>query len=153
MVLVDSTAPASSPAATPSPPRDDGSSGPGDRAATLVSTSARIGLTRLLDLPTSSHVRSTIEEYAQAGPSAQEAAALRDFADKPLVVLTAGIGHDGEESAEQEALATLSVNSVHRVVEGTDHPGMVLDAQGAAATSRAILDVVSSIRTGDPLPD
>jgi len=83
----------------------------------------------------------------------QEAAALGNFADKPLVVLTAGIGHDAEESAEQETLATLSVNSVHRIVEGTDHTGMVLDAQGAAATSRAILDVVSAIRTGDALPE
>ena len=68
-----------------------------------------------------------------------------------MVVLTAGTGHDADESATQEALATLSTDRVHRVVDGVDHPGMVVDRQGAAATTRAVLGVVSAIRTARPL--
>jgi pimeloyl-ACP methyl ester carboxylesterase len=151
MVLVDSTAPApaTSPTATPT---DDGGSGDlTDRLATLVSTSARLGLGHLIGTPTVSHVRSTIEEYAVAGSSTQQGAALRDFADRPLVVLTAGVGHDADESAAQDALATLSTDSAHLVVDGVDHAGMVGDERGAAATTGAVLDVVSSIRTAQPL--
>jgi len=151
MVLIDSTAPAASQAEGAPAIRNAGSSDPMDRVAVLVSTSARLGLTRLVGQPTPSDVRSTIEEYALGGASAREAAAMDDFAGKPLVVLEAGVGHDADDSAAQDALATLSTDSVHRVVDGVDHLGMVLDRDGAAATSRAILDVVSSARTSLPL--
>jgi hypothetical protein len=78
----------------------------------------------------------------------EEAASLRDFADKPLIVLTAGTGSAADWLAKQETLAALSTDSVHRVISGTDHMGMIADARGAAATTRAITDVVSSVRTG-----
>ena len=65
--------------------------------------------------------------------STEQAAALRDFADKPLIVLTAGSGHDAAWSAAQNRMARLSTNSVHRVIAG--------------ATTQAILDVVSSVRS------
>jgi pimeloyl-ACP methyl ester carboxylesterase len=151
MVLVDSTAPASATAPTAAPAGAGGSSDLADRLATLVSTSVRLGLGHLIGAPTPSHLRSTIVEYGAGGSSTREAASLRDLADRPLVVLTAGVGHDADESAAQDALATLSTNSVHRVVDGVDHVGMVADDKGAAATTRAIVDVVSSIRTASPL--
>ena len=44
---------------------------------------------------------STIDEYVQATASTEQAAALGDFADKPLIVLTAGSGHDAAQSAAQ----------------------------------------------------
>ena len=44
----------------------------------------------------------------------QQAASLTDLADKPLIVLTAGRGHDAEWMAAQDKLATLSTNSLHR---------------------------------------
>ncbi|MBX9243606.1 alpha/beta fold hydrolase [Actinotalea ferrariae] len=153
MVLVDTTPPASGPQSSATHASEEGSSDLGDRLATLVSVSARLGVTRLLDQPTPDSVRSTIEEYGQGGASAQEAAALRDLADKPLVVLTAAVGQDPADAAAHEDLARLSSNSVHRVVEGTDHGGMITDATGAAATSRAVLDVVTSLRTGQPLAE
>jgi pimeloyl-ACP methyl ester carboxylesterase len=150
MVLVDSTAPAS--AARPSAPRSDGASDDlTRRVSALASTLARLGLGRLVGVPTASHLRGTIDEYVQTSASTEAAASLRDFGDRPLVVLTAGSGSPAEWSAQQEALATLSTDSIHRVVEGIDHPGMIADGDGAAATTRAILDVVSSIRTGRPL--
>jgi pimeloyl-ACP methyl ester carboxylesterase len=158
MVLVDSTAPAPAPrfeAAAPQAPVPSGE-GPGDladRVSTLVSSSARLGLGRPIGVPTTAYLRSTIGEYGLGGTSARQAAALQDFAGKPLAVLTAGTGHDADESAAHDAMATLSTDSVHRVIDGVDHSGMVGDAQGAAATARAVLDVVSAVRTGQPLAD
>jgi len=151
MVLVDSTAPASAAHPSATRPGDGASDDLTRRVSALVSSLARLGLGRLVGVPTASHLRSTIDEYVQAHSSTEEAASLRDFGDRPLVVLTAGSGSDAAWSAQQDALATLSTDSVHRVVEGINHPGMVADEKGAAATTRAILDVVSSIRTGRPL--
>ena len=104
-------------------------------------------------MATAGTLRSTIDEYAQTSSSTAAAAALRDFGNKPLLVLTAGNGNGSPPgwSADQDALATLSTDSVHRVVEGIDHAGMVAEEKGAAATTQAILDVVSSIRTARPL--
>jgi hypothetical protein len=42
----------------------------------------------------------------------------------------------------------LSTNSVHRVIDGATHAELVSDEDAAAATSQAILDVVSSVRSG-----
>jgi pimeloyl-ACP methyl ester carboxylesterase len=168
MVLIDSTAPASG---------GPGVASPGDRTSydvmgrvsALVSSSARLGLGRLFatlagsglpprsrdevsaKMATVSSVRSTIDEYVQ-GSAARQAAALTDFGDKPLVVLTAGSGHDDAAwTAAQNHLATLSTDSVHRVVAGATHAGLVGDEEYAAATSQAVLDVVSSVRSARPL--
>ncbi|WP_406048736.1 alpha/beta fold hydrolase [Kribbella sp. NBC_00889] len=159
MVLVDSTAPA-----TAAKPRAASSGDVMGRVSALVSVSARVGLARLYgqgsfgSLPprsrdevrasgaTESTLRGTIDEYVQAAASVQQAASLRDFAGKPLVVLTAGTGSDAAWSAAQNHLATLSTNSVHRVIDGATHEALVADEQYAATTTQAILDVVSSVR-------
>ncbi|MFI6827506.1 alpha/beta fold hydrolase [Kribbella sp. NPDC050241] len=159
MVLVDSTAPA-----TAAKPRAASSGDVMGRVSALVSVSARVGLARLYgqgsfgSLPrrsrdevrasgaTEGTLRSTIDEYVQAAASVQQAASLRDFAGKPLVVLTAGTGSDAAWSAAQDHLATLSTNSVHRVIDGATHEALVADEQYAATTTQAILDVVSSVR-------
>jgi pimeloyl-ACP methyl ester carboxylesterase len=151
MVLVDSTAPASAAKPRATPPDDGGSYDLTGRVAALLSTSARFGLGRLVGQPTASDLRSTIDEYGQGNSSVEEAASLRNFADKPLVVLTAGIGHDAGWLAKQNALATLSTDSVHRVIKGVDHGGLIGDGKGAAATTGAILDVVSSVQSAQPL--
>jgi pimeloyl-ACP methyl ester carboxylesterase len=148
MVLVDSTAAASRAKSGTTRSSDEDSYDLTGRVSALVSTSARLGLGRLVGVPTVSHLRSTIDEYVQTKSSVEEAASLRDFADKPLVVLTAGTGSPADWLAKQEALAALSTDSVHRVISGTDHMGMIADDRGAAATTRAINDVVSSVRTG-----
>ena len=165
MVLVDSTAPASAAnPGTPSPGHGGSSDGM-SRVSALVSAAARLGLGRLYaqsdfgSLPprsrdevrasvaTASMLRSTIDEYLQASASTEQAAALRDFADKPLIVLTAGSGHDAAWSAAQNRLATLSTNSVHRIIDGATHEDLITDEEDAAATTQAILDVVSSVRS------
>ena len=167
LVLVDSTAPAAKPG--PASPDDEGSDDVMDRVSALVSTSARLGLGRLYgqvavgDLPprsrdevrastaTASNLRSTIDEYVQASASVQQAASLTDFGDKPLIVLTAGSGNDAAWTAKQNHLATLSTDSVHRVIDGATHEALVGDEKYAAATTQAILDVVSTVRSSGPL--
>ena len=169
MVLVDSTAPAAAVnPGTPSPGHGGASDGMG-RVAALMSSSARLGLGRLYgqfalgSLPprsrnevrasvaTPSTLRSTIDEYVQAAASVEQAAALGDFADKPLIVLTAGRGHDAAWSAAQNRLARLSTNSVHRVIAGAAHQDLVANQDDAAATTQAILDVVASVRSQERL--
>jgi pimeloyl-ACP methyl ester carboxylesterase len=165
MVLVDSTAPAwAANAGTPSPGHG-GSSDVMSRVAALVSTAARLGLGRLYaqstfgSLPprsreevrasdaTPSTRRSTIDEYVQAAASVEQAAALGDFDDKPLIVLTAGSGHDAAWSAAQNRMATLSTNSVHRIIAGATHEDLIAKEEDAAATTQAILEVVASVRS------
>ena len=150
MVLVDSTAPASAAGMQALPPGGPASDDLTARFSALASTAARLGLGRLVGVPTADHLRSTIDEYAQTAASTEQAALLRSFADKPLVVLTAGSGSSADWLAKQDALATLSTATDHRVVEGIDHPGMIAEGKGAAATARAIVDVVSSVRTAQP---
>jgi pimeloyl-ACP methyl ester carboxylesterase len=169
MVLVDSTAPASAAKPEENSPGEEGSYDILSRVSALVSSSARFGLARLIgqlgdaSLPprsrdeerasaaTASHFKGTIDEYLHARASAEEAAALVDFADKPLVVVTAGSGSDAAWLTAQDELATLSPNSVHRVIDGATHAGLLDDEEAAAATTQAILDVVSSIRSGELL--
>jgi pimeloyl-ACP methyl ester carboxylesterase len=168
LVLVDSTEPGSAPTPATSPD-NEGSYDIMWRASALLSSSARLGLGRLAgqlsygSLPprardeaiasaaTPNHVQSWFDEYIQASASADQAASLRDFADKPLFVLTAGSGSDAAWLAAQDDLAGLSTNSAHRVIDGATHNDMVMDEDAAAATSQAILDVVSSVRSGRPL--
>jgi hypothetical protein len=97
------------------------------------------------------NLRSTIDEYLQAGSSVGQAASLVDFADKPLVVLTAGRGSSAGSSEAQDKLAALSTDSVHRVVSDATHADLVADREKAAATSQAIHDVLSAVRGAAPL--
>lgn len=166
MVLVDSTAPKSAAATSPG---DPGSYDAIGRVSALVSATARLGLGRLYSqfdfggLPpqsrdevratgaTASNLRSTIDEYVQANASMEQAASLGDFADKPLAVLTAGSGSDAAWLAKQDEMATLSTNSVHRIINGATHAALVADEKYSAATTQAILDVVSSTRSTEPM--
>jgi pimeloyl-ACP methyl ester carboxylesterase len=169
LVLVDSTAPKTAAKPGAASPGDAGSYDVMGRASALVSISARVGLARLYGLTdygslpprsrdevrasnaTAGSVRSTIDEYVQANASMEQAASLGDFADKPLVVLTAGSGSAAAHLAAQNHLATLSTNSVHRVIDGAGHAPLIMEEKFAAATTQAILDVVSSVRSAAPL--
>ncbi len=169
MVLMDSTNPASAARPAAASPGEVGSSDILGRISALASSSARLGLGRLYgqlafgSLPPQDQgelraisanvdsLRSTIDEYAQANSSMEQAASLRDFANKPLVVLTAGIGGDAKHTAAQNHLATLSTNTAHRVIADASHEDLIADEKGAANTTQAILDVVSSVRSAVPL--
>jgi pimeloyl-ACP methyl ester carboxylesterase len=165
LVLVDSTEskePAKSVIPTASEEPTTG------RVPVLASLAARVGLTRALgqldlgSLPPQSRdeartsvaqvgfVRSTVDEYMRGTASMQEAASLRDFADKPLFVLTAG-EHPASWMASQKQLLTLSTNSVQQVVVGATHTDVLLEEKYAAATAQAILAVVDSVQNDRPL--
>jgi pimeloyl-ACP methyl ester carboxylesterase len=155
MVLVDTTAPAAEPVTAT--PDEAGSYDLMSRVSTLVSTSARLGVPPQsrdevrASLATASNIRSTIDEYLQANASIGQAASLSHFGDKPLVVLTAGSGSDATLIERHENLATLSTNSVRRVIDGATHQTLIRDEEDSGATTQAILDVVSSVRSAGPL--
>lgn len=169
MVLIDSTSPHYDGAGVTPRPASPGSYDVLARFAALASTGSRLGVGRLYalltaaDLPPAERdqvrvstampgmLRTTIEEYGRASDSMQEAASLRDFGDKPLLVLSAGVGSSAGWPQQQQRLATLSTDGVHRVVSGASHEALVADPVHALTTSRAIVEVVESVRTGRPL--
>jgi pimeloyl-ACP methyl ester carboxylesterase len=169
LVLVDSTAPASAANPAAGSLGHGGASNGMRRVSVLVSTTARLGLGRLYgqvavgglpprsrgevaaSVATPSSLASTIDEYLQAAASTEQAAALGDLADQPLIVLTAGRGHDAAWSEAQDHLARLSTNSAHRTIAGAAHEDLITDQDAAAATTQAILDVVASVRSHSTL--
>jgi pimeloyl-ACP methyl ester carboxylesterase len=70
--------------------------------------------------------------------------------NKPLAVVTAG---KSEPSwlKRQDELATLSSNSIHRVVKGATHESLLYDRSDSQATSAAIDEVVAAVRNDRPL--
>lgn len=167
MVLVDATAPATRDASATAHAAGEGETL--RRLSTLFSTTSRLGLGRLYtrgdfgDLPEQSRadvraaaampgtLRSTLDEYLMGASSMRDAAALKSFGDKPLAVVTAGAGSSASWLTGQDHLAALSTNTVHHVVDGAAHDDLVAVQQYASITSRAIVDVVASVRTGQPL--
>jgi pimeloyl-ACP methyl ester carboxylesterase len=165
MVLVDATAPAPAAGNLQTASRNADSYNLMGRISALASTSARLGLGRLYgstafaslpprprdevraSLATANNLRSAIDEFVQGNASAEEAAALTGFADKPLIVLTAGIGSPADHMTAQNHLATLSTNSAHRTIDKADHQALIAEEQGAATTTRAVLDVVQATRS------
>jgi len=168
MVLIDSTAPAPSPSAGAE--AAEGPDSTSDRLSALASIVGRVGIGRALaqldfetlppasrdearaDAGTPTRIRTMIDEYGQAGSSAREAAELDDLGDTPLIVVTAGSGSSPGWPEKQAAMAALSTNSLHRVIDGATHETLILDEEDAAETSRAIRDVVAAVRTGS-LPE
>lgn len=161
LVLIDSTAPNKGPV----PPATEGSDTFLRHFSALMSATSRLGLGRLLasgdsGLPPPYHeeaqasaagpkqMAAFIEEYAVAGRSASEAGALTSLDGKPLIVLTAEQGNAPGWMSHQEAMATLSTNSLHRVVPGSTHQSLVDDPAQAAFVRWAIMDVVEAIRAG-----
>ena len=51
----------------------------------------------------------------------------------------------------QDRLATLSSNSIHRVVKGATHESLLYDRSDSQATSAAIDEVVAAVRNDRPL--
>jgi pimeloyl-ACP methyl ester carboxylesterase len=161
LVLLDSTAPKPGPAL---PTRTDSYSILG-RISTVLPVVAHLGAGRLLaqaspdTLPppfggesranasTAPYLASWIEEFVAANTSMQQAAALTNLDDKPLVVLTADTGNAAGWQQKQDKMATLSTNSSHRVAKATTHASLLYDETDSGAASQAIHDVIESVRT------
>lgn len=99
------------------------------------------------------YYRSQRDEVSAIPKVFAQAQALTTFGDRPLAVLTASVSSTGTKGwvGAQGQLAALSTNSEHRTVSST-HEGLLEDARPAAASVRAITEVISSVRTGAPLP-
>jgi pimeloyl-ACP methyl ester carboxylesterase len=164
MVLLDSTAPAPGPV----PPAKAGSYDLVGRISALLPAVAHLGAAHLIgdsydSLParsrdearatvsTAHSVKSFINEFFEGSTATHQAASLVDFGSKPLIVVTAGRGHDASWLAAQDKLATLSTNSRHQIVADATHVSLVLDQTDAAAASQAIRDVIAAVRTSGPL--
>jgi pimeloyl-ACP methyl ester carboxylesterase len=165
LVLVDSTAATYNPV---SPPKA-GSYSVLKHVSSLFATTSRLGVGRLLadtsfsDLPpkyrddarataaTPKEMSGVLDEYGAANRSVAEAGRLRTLDAKPLIVLTAERGNSEGWMADQNKTVTLSTNSLHRVVPGATHASFIENPDHAAAVTRAIHDVVVSVRTGEPL--
>jgi pimeloyl-ACP methyl ester carboxylesterase len=165
LVLLDSTAPKPGPAL---PTRTESYDVLG-RVSAVFSAVAHLGAVRLIaqgsydSLPpdfrgearanasTAPYLASWIEEFVAANTSMQQAAALTNLDDKPLVVLTADTGNTAGWEQAQDKMATLSTNSSHRVAKDTTHASLLHDETDSAQASQAIRDVVRSVRTGSPL--
>jgi pimeloyl-ACP methyl ester carboxylesterase len=138
------------------------------RAYALMPTLSRLGLGHLV--PGASHLpaadaakvaaitsapryyRNQRDEWSVIPEVFAQARALTTLDGRPLAVLTASAtsaGTDGWVGA-QDQLASLSTSSVHRTVSST-HAGLLEDVRPAAASVRAITEVVSSVRAGSPL--
>jgi pimeloyl-ACP methyl ester carboxylesterase len=154
LVLVDSTAANDKPVSKPKA----GSYSVLEHASSLFATTSRLGLGRLLygedartTAATAKDMSGTLEEYGVANRSTGAAGRLRSLDAKPLIVLTAERGNSKGWMADQNETVTLSTNSLHRVVSGATHASFVENPDHAAAVTKAIHDVVVSVRTGEPL--
>jgi hypothetical protein len=97
------------------------------------------------------HNRSVRDEFSELRTAMTQAQSLTSLGDRPLVVVTALKEADDGWMAAQDELATLSTNVVHRVLPYVTHDAITGNAAVAAQSSRAIRDVVDSVRTGTPL--
>jgi pimeloyl-ACP methyl ester carboxylesterase len=129
-----------------------------------VSLPARLGVVRLLSKLDPAPPELPPQQRAQIDALAPSTRGVTTFAleflaptqtlrlgspgslgNKPLAVVTAG---ESEPSwlKRQEKLATLSSNSIHRVVKGATHESLLYDRSDSQATSAAIVEVVASVR-------
>ena len=135
------------PDADPEPPRP----GPAVPATSHLPAADAAKVTAITSTP--QYYRNQRDEVSVIPEVFAQAQALTTLGDRPLAVLTASAtstGTDGWVGA-QDQLAALSTNSVHRTVDST-HAGLLEDVRPAAESVRAITEVVSSVRTGTPLP-
>jgi pimeloyl-ACP methyl ester carboxylesterase len=88
------------------------------------------------------------DEFAAIPASLKQAMALTSIGSRPLVVVTALAEAPAGWLAAQERMVGLSTNSAHRVLPDMTHAALITSETGAAASSKAIADVVASVRSG-----
>lgn len=140
------------------------------RGLGLLPSLARLGITQALPTsawsglpePAASQVqafassprgmRNMRDEQSMYPAVFAQAKALTSLHATPLVVVTATESIDEHEEwiDLQARLAELSTNSQHRVADAT-HAGLVDDVASFEVSVQAVLDVVQSVRTGQPV--
>jgi pimeloyl-ACP methyl ester carboxylesterase len=120
------------------------------RVSGLLPPLARLGVGRIVGYG-AREGRGFRDDVAEIPDALKHAQALESIGAKPLIVVTAGKGQRAGWTSAQDELATLSTNSVHRLVPGATHASLLDDRADAAISSRAIRDVVRSIRAAKQL--
>src|SRR3954463_9512765 len=128
LVVVDSTAAHNAPVSAP----EAGSYSVLKHATSLIATTSHVGLGWVLadagfsDLPpkyrddarataaTGMEMAGFLDEFGVANRSEAEAGTLRSLGAKPLIVLTATVGNSQGWMGDQNKIAGLSTNSLHR---------------------------------------
>jgi pimeloyl-ACP methyl ester carboxylesterase len=122
---------------------------------TLSPSLARIGiLGPLLGLSanesSAAAARGARDEVIALPTVLRQSSALTSLGDRPLIVVTAAAEADRGWVAAQDALPRLSSASVHRVMAAATHNSLISGVD-AAASSQAVLDVVTSVQSGTAL--
>ncbi len=119
----------------------------------LVPTVARTGLARLLVDPKegepAAQARQFVRDVEQMPAQLDRAAQLKTLGSRPLGVVTAATGTEPGWTQHQNGLAALSTHTFHRTIAGSTHQSLIDDPKHAAASSRAIHDVVLAVRNRD----
>jgi len=103
-------------------------------------------------LSTANHNRSLRDELLALPSAMDRARSLTTLGAKPLVVVSAQKDAQTGWLPLQDELALLSTNSDHRVLDDVDHASLTEDEAAAEISSRAVTDVVQSLRSNTPVP-
>ena len=91
------------------------------------------------------------DEFAGIPAALTQAQALQSLGNKPLIVVSAPLDAQKGWLSLQTEMTKLSTNSVQRIIPNATHEFLILNKTYAVASSQAILDVVTAVRTAQPL--
>jgi pimeloyl-ACP methyl ester carboxylesterase len=92
------------------------------------------------------HLQAVVQELEIWNTLTRQVASTNGLAGKPLIVLTAGTGHDTHWFELQHELAVLSSRSVHRTLTNATHISILDRPEHAAVVTSAIREVVELSR-------
>lgn len=95
--------------------------------------------------------RAQRDEFAGIPAALTQAQALQSLGNKPLIVVSAPTDAQKGWLVLQAEMTKLSTNSVQRIIPNATHEFLILNKTYAVASSQAILDVVTAVRTAQPL--
>lgn len=95
--------------------------------------------------------RAQRDEVAGIPAALTQAQALQSLGNKPLIVVSAPLDAQKGWLVLQAEMTNLSANRVQRVIPNATHASLILNQAHAVASSQAILDVVTAVRTAQPL--
>ena len=95
--------------------------------------------------------RAQRDEFAGIPAALTQAQSLQSLGNKPLIVVTAPMDAQKGWLVLQAEMTKLSTNSVQRVILNATHASLISNQTDASASSKAILDVVTAVRTAQPL--
>jgi pimeloyl-ACP methyl ester carboxylesterase len=144
------------------------------RTITLARWLAPFGVVRLLlpqadydDLPTqqgaalgtfgvtTKYFQVILDQYRAMPQTYQQEREVTSLGSIPLIVVSATTPDDETRRVWTEIngeFAGLSTNSIHRVMQGATHSGLLWKSEHAQATTDAIKQVIEATRTRQPLP-